>query len=93
LGREFAINLNVVPKKNDGAVDYVLKVKNVPVDGFWSISLYNAEGYYQKDPYDSYTFNNIAAKKAKDGSTTIRFGACDGKIPNCLPIIVPEPKS
>ncbi len=62
-------------------------VADVPVDGFWSISLYNAEGYYQKNPFDSYTLNNITAKKAQDGSVTIHFGGCGGGLPNCLPIM------
>jgi hypothetical protein len=51
-----------------------------------TISLYNAEGYYEKNPYDAYTLNDITAKKNQDGSVTIQFGGCDGKIPNCLPI-------
>lgn len=62
-----------------------MRVKDVPVDGFWSISLYNAEGYYEKNPYNAYTLNDITAKKNQDGSVTIQFGGCDGKIPNCLP--------
>ena len=66
---------------------YKLTVKDVPVDGFWSVSLYNAEGYYEKNPYDAYSINNITAKKNADGSITIQFGGCDGKIPNCLPIM------
>jgi hypothetical protein len=82
-----AIYLNVVPTRNDGVVNYILKVNNVPVDGFWSISLYNAEGYYEKNPYNAYTLNNITAFKDQDGSVTIRFGGCDGKISNCLPIM------
>ena len=82
-----AIYLNLVPAKNDGATNYTLKVNDVPVDGFWSISLYNAEGYYEKNAYDAYTLNNITAKQDADGSMTIRFGGCDGKIPNCLPIM------
>jgi hypothetical protein len=81
-----AIYLNVVPTRNDGATNYSLRVKDVPVDGFWSISLYNAEGYYEKNPYNAYTLNDITAKKNQDGSVTIQFGGCDGKIPNCLPI-------
>ena len=64
-----------------------LNVKDVPVDGFWSISLYNAEGYYQKNPYDAYSLNNITSKKNADGSVTIQFGGCDGKISNCVPIM------
>jgi hypothetical protein len=31
--------------------------------------------------------NSITAKKAPDGSITIQFGGCDGKIENCLPIM------
>ena len=28
---------------------------NVPVDGFWSISLYTAKGFFEKNPYDAYS--------------------------------------
>jgi hypothetical protein len=76
-----------VPDKNDGITVYKLTVKDVPVDGFWSVSVYNAEGYYQKNKFDAYTLNNVTAKKGSDGSTTIQFGGCDGKIPNCLPTV------
>jgi len=82
-----AIYLNVTPAKNDGATVYKLEVKDVPVDGFWSVSLYNAEGYYQKNPYEAYSINSITGKKGADGSIAVQFGGCDGKIPNCLPIM------
>jgi hypothetical protein len=85
--RKDAIYLNFTPPKNDGATIYKLNVKDVPVDGFWSISLYNGGGYYQKNSYDAYSLNNITSKKNPDGSVTIQFGGCDGKIPNCLPIM------
>jgi hypothetical protein len=43
-----ATYLNFVPGKNDGKTVYILNVpSDVPVDGFWSVSLYNAEGYYE----------------------------------------------
>jgi len=82
-----AIYLNVTPAKNDGTTLYKLDVKNVPVDGFWSVSLYNAEGYYEKNSYDAYSINSITGKTNADGSITVQFGGCDGKIPNCLPIM------
>ena len=82
-----AIYLNFTPPKNDGNTIYKFDVKDVPVDGFWSISLYNADGYYQKNPYNAYSLNNITSKKNADGSATIQFGGCDGKVPNCLPIM------
>jgi hypothetical protein len=82
-----AIYLNVTPHKNDGTTIYKLNVKGVPVDGFWSISLYNAEGYFEPNNLDAYTLNNITAKKSDDGSVAVQFGGCDGKMANCLPII------
>ena len=82
-----AIYLNITPGKNDGKTVYKLDVKDVPVDGFWSITLYNAEGYLVKNDRDAYSFNNITAKKNDDGPVTIQFGGCDGKTPNCLPIM------
>jgi hypothetical protein len=80
-----ALYLNNVPSKNDGSTVYRLTVKDVPVDGFWSVSLYNAEGYYQANPSNAYSLNNITAEKAADGSVLIQFGGCDGKAANCLP--------
>jgi len=80
-----ATYLFIQPPKNDGKTVYRLDVKDVPVDGFWSVSVYNAKGYYEKNPYDAYALNNLTAKKGADGLVSIQFGGCDGKIPNCLP--------
>lgn len=80
-----ALYIVVTPPKNDGTTVYKLNVKGVPVDGFWSISLYNADGYFQKNDLDAYSLNNITAKKNPDGSVAVQFGGCDGKVPNCLP--------
>jgi hypothetical protein len=74
------------PKQNDGKTAYALTAKDVPVDGFWSISLYNGEGYFVQNQYNAYSINNITAKKAEDGSITIHFGG-DPKQPNFLPIM------
>jgi hypothetical protein len=81
-----ATYLSIIPPNNDNTNPRTLTVKNVPVDGFWSISVYNAEGYFEKNPYNSYSVNNITGQMAADGSITVQFGGCDGKIPNCLPI-------
>jgi hypothetical protein len=80
-----AVYLNVTPSKNDGATVYKLSVKDVPVDGFWSISLYNAEGFFAANKFNAYTLNNITAKKNADGTVAVQFGGCDGQIANCLP--------
>lgn len=60
-------------------------VPDVPVDGFWSITVYNAKGYLEPNQYDAYSVNNITTAKNADGSVAVQFGGCDGKIPNCLP--------
>ena len=83
-----ATYLGVNPAKNDGTTIHKLNVPaDVPVDGFWSISLYNPEGFFQANEYNAYSLNNITATKKEDGSVAVQFGGCDGKIPNCLPIM------
>jgi hypothetical protein len=82
-----ATYLNITPERNDGNTVYKLNVRDVPVNGFWSVSLYDEKGYYEKNPYNAYSINNITAQKGADGSIAIQFGGCDGKIPNCLPIM------
>lgn len=75
------------PAKNDGKTVYKMKVPaKVPVDAFWSISVYNAKGFFEKNAANAYSVNNITAKKDADGGVTIQFGGCDGKIANCIPI-------
>ena len=80
-----ALYLNVTPAKNDGKTVYKLHVKDVPVDGFWSISVYNDKGYFEPNPQNAYTLNNLTAKADADGSISIQFGGCDSKVENCLP--------
>ncbi len=81
-----ALYLQVTPPRNDGKTVYRLTVKDVPVDGFWSISVYNAAGYFEKNDRNAYSLNNLTAAKNPDGSITIQFGGCDGSTRNCLPI-------
>ena len=74
------------PKRNDGETPHVLTVRDVPVDGFWSISVYDAKGYFEKNALDAYSLNSLTAKPNPDGSFTVRFGGCDAGAANCLPI-------
>ena len=80
-----ALYLNIVPSKNDCQTVHAVNVKDVPVDGFWSISVYDTKGYYEKNALDAYSLNSITAKKGADGTVAVRFGGCDGKVANCLP--------
>lgn len=85
LPREEAYYLNVEPKLPVG--EYQITVKDVPVEGFWSISLYNKEGFFQKNTTNTYSVNNIMGMPNSDGSFTVHFGGCEDYRMNCLPIM------
>jgi hypothetical protein len=82
-----ATYLSITPPQNDGVTAYKLVVKDVPVEAFWSISVYNAEGYFEKNPENAYSVNSITGKKSSDGSVIIQFGGKDDKTANYLPIV------
>lgn len=82
-----AIYLNVFPEQNDGSSIYQIKIGDVPVKDFWSISVYNAEGYFQKNADDIYTVNDLTAVRNGDGTITVQFGGKQGDAPNVLPIM------
>lgn len=81
-----ALYLPITPARNDGSTIHRLRVGDVPVDGFWSLTVYNSEGYLLPIRDNAYSVNSITAKKGADGVVTIQFGGCDGKSQNCLPI-------
>lgn len=85
--RSAAIYLGFYPKNNDGNTVQKLTVKDVPVDGFWSVSLYNDKGYFEKNALNEYSVNSVTAKPDADGSYTIQFGGCQKETANCLPIM------
>lgn len=65
--------------------DYEITVRDVPVDAFWSISVYNKDGFFEPNDRDIYIVNSVTAVKNENGSTTIRFGS--GDAPNTIPIM------
>lgn len=54
--------------------EYQLTLKDVPVDAFWSVSLYNAAGYFEENDLGVNSINSLTAVKDADGGVTIRFG-------------------
>lgn len=68
-----------------GEGPFELTMRDVPVDGFWSISVYDAKGFFVKNDRDSYTLNNITAVADEDGSVTVRFGDFGADVTNVIP--------
>ena len=85
--RYAAIYDSTYPKANDGKTVHKLTVNDVPVDGFWSISLYNAKGFFERNAFNAYSINNLTAKPNPDRSFTVQFGDCQSDTSNCLPIM------
>ena len=79
-----AFYVNVAPGLP--VADYSLRVADVPVDAFWSISMYNSAGYFEKNEWDAYSLNDLTAVKDDDGAVTVNFGAEPGGRSNFLPI-------
>ena len=87
MQRKDALYIPVTPEKNDGQTPYMLIVPaDVPVDGFWSVTVYDQDRFMVKNKYNAYSFNNVTAKKNPDGSITIHFGG-DPEQNNFLPIM------
>ncbi len=84
--RRDAEYLSFFPKANDGKTAYTLKVMNVPVDGFWSITMYDQKGFMFENEQKAYSLNNVTAKSDIDGSVSIQFGGDPKTARNFLPI-------
>ena len=86
LPDEEAFYLNVEPGLPVGG--YKIDVPaDVPVGAFWSVSLYNAGGFFEANTQDAYVVNSVSGTPNEDGSMTVHLGGCeDGRI-NCLPLM------
>jgi hypothetical protein len=85
LPEQEAYYINVNPGLPVGSDRLV--VGSVPVDAFWSISVYNAAGYFEPNDLGLYSVNSVTAVLNEDGSVTVNFGGCDDNRPNCVPIM------
>jgi len=64
----------------------VVTVGDVRVDAFWSVTVYNADGYLEANDRGVNSYNDVSAQPNEDCSFTLRFGGCgDGRV-NCIPM-------
>jgi hypothetical protein len=63
---------------------YTFTLDEVPVDAFWSLSIYNRDGFFEANPWDSYIVSSLMAVTDEGGSVTINLGPEDEGLPNFL---------
>lgn len=72
-------------EQNDGTTPHAVAMRDVPVDAFWSITVYDEHGYLAANDLGVNSYNNYNAQPNNDGSYTIHLGGCgDGRV-NCIP--------
>ena len=84
LPTDEAVYLGVEPDLPVG--HHTLRVGEVPVRGFWSVSVYNREGYFEPNALGRYSVNSVTAERDADGVVTINLGG-EPSAPNHIPVV------
>jgi hypothetical protein len=52
---------------------YTFTFEDVPVDAFWSVTIYNRDGYLERNPYESHGLNNVTSVADSNGIVTLNL--------------------
>lgn len=83
--REIAYLL-ALPRHNDGNTVYRLNVGHVPVDEFWSLTVYDGSGHFLTDSHAGRAVNSRTGERNADRGMSIQFGGKAEDGANCLQI-------
>lgn len=76
--------LSVYPELGNGR--YTMTFRDVPADAFWSLSVYNGDGYFTSNDLGAYNVNSVFGTRNGDGSITVHLGDFDASVPNVIPL-------
>ena len=85
LPEEDAYYLSIEPNLPIG--EYKIDVPaDVPVDAFWSVSVYNKGGFFEENALGVYNINSVSGERNDDDSMTVHLGGCEDGRANCVPL-------
>ncbi len=76
----------IVDAERRPTADHTMTLRDVPADAFWSVTVYNADGFLEANEQKRYSLNSVTAQPAADGSVTVLFSTQVLDEPNWLPI-------
>ena len=66
---------------------YRVEFADMPCDAFWSITVYNEDGFFEPNEVNRFSFNSVTATPEPDGRVTVDLDPVDRGYTNHLPVM------